>query len=623
MSMNAEAKVTLSLVDRISGPINRIAAKLSNIGNRLGFDRIGGAARKLSGAIAGLGDGLSRTAGRLSSFLAILGFGGAGAITAAYGLAKSVSDLGSEIGESSQKLGIGVEALQEYRFAAAQSGIEAETLNKGIQKLGINAYEASKGNKELTKAFKTLGVRVTDTKGKMRSTEDVLDDTFSALSQIKDPLKRNALAFKLFGKSGVELTKMLANGAEGLRDVREEARRTGAIMGQSAVDAADEFGDRVDALVMRLDGFKRFVGVQLLPVFTEAVKGITEWADANQDLIRSQITEWAKSMISVIKQLIDPTSEIRQKFRDFGEAVSSAYEKIKPLVDFMGGPLASALALIGLWALGPAILGIGLLAGAFANLGIAIAGVAISTISTLAFGVTDLAAGGLAKTLTAAGSTSGALFGKAFGLAARLAIVAAIAAATAEILQTVDPKGNLGGLTKPLDDYLREKLGLPSKDTGITPGEVWTGLGNLFGGKPMQGPPMPVKDKLSPVARDLGFGDSPIFGDKPQGPSLPDMSTRPPSVPSTPSFQPSGPSGAPASGGSSTVQAGVVTTQSIQVAEPIIAHQPQTVNAPLNVGGITINVQGMTPEQAKSMVSGALANAQARQAASVKSSLSD
>lgn len=88
--------------------------------------------------------------------------------------------------------------------------------------------------------------------------------------------------------------------------------------------------------------------------------------------------------------------------------------------------------------------------------------------------------GGLDKVIGAAGTSAGSIYGKAFGLAAKAAIVAGIALAVGEVLQTFDPKGNLGGITSPVDNWLRDKMGLPPRDSGITPGEIWDGFGNIL-----------------------------------------------------------------------------------------------------------------------------------------------
>ncbi|TAW18450.1 phage tail tape measure protein [Rhizobium ruizarguesonis] len=421
MAANAEASVTLSLIDRVTGPIKRIAARISAISKRIGLDRVGRSITNIGNRFRGLADGIGRTSGRLAGLLGLLGAGGAGAIATAYGLAKSASDVGSEIHDMAAQLGIGTQTLSEYLHVADQAGASGEAFAKGVEKLGINAVEASKGNKQLAAAFRSLGVHVKGSGGKLRSAEEILDDTMLALTKIKDPLKRNALAFKVFGKSGVELTKMLADGAEGIKAGREEARKLGIVWSQDAANAADAFGDGVNALGKRLNAFKTFVGVQLLPVINDAVEGINNWLDANSGLIRSKLAEWVQRLGGFVRALIDPTSKIRIKFDEFATSIGNAYSKVKPFVDFIGGPMNAALGLIGIWALAPAITAITLLATAFGGLALSIAGVGVKTIGLALSGIKGLFSG-MAGTAATAGTTAGATYGNAFSKSLRGAV---------------------------------------------------------------------------------------------------------------------------------------------------------------------------------------------------------
>lgn len=365
----AEAQVVLTLIDRFTAPFRSLVAKFKAFSSAAGLDRIGRSIGNLGGKIAGLGNALARTSGRLSSFLGLLGVGGGAAIFGAYRLAEAASAIGSEINDTAYKLGIGVEALQEYRYAAKLSGIESVTLSKGIEKLGINAVAAGKGNKGLAKDFKSLGVALKDSAGKMRPLEAILSDTLSRLADMEDPLQRNQLAFKLFGKSGVELVKMLNGGSDALADLRREARATGNVMSARAAAAADEFGDNMDRLQQRLDGLKTFIGIQLLPIFNDALIAIREWYDANQALVRSTITDWVKDLGRFIKDLMNPTSELRQSIKSLADNFAWLIEKIRPVVDFLGGPLQASFIAIGAWILGPLITALAALSLAFVQLG--------------------------------------------------------------------------------------------------------------------------------------------------------------------------------------------------------------------------------------------------------------
>ncbi|MFS2175631.1 hypothetical protein ACCC98_06720 [Rhizobium pisi] len=421
MSANAEASVTLSLIDRITDPIKRISARIASFSKRIGLDRVGRSITKIGNRFRGLADGIGRTSGRLAGLFGLLGAGGAGAIATAYGLAKSASDVGSEIHDMAAKLGLSTESLSEWRYVADQAGVEAATFDGAVAKLGINAVEATKGNKQLAAAFRSLGVRVKGANGEMLSADDILDSTMTALASMKDPLRRNALAVKIFGKSGAELSKILADGVPAIKSSREQARKLGLVWSQDAADAADAFGDGVTALGVRLAAFRTFVGVQLLPIINEAVDGINKWLDANSGLIRSKLGEWVQRLGGFVRDLIDPTSQIRVKFDQFATSISNAYNTLKPLVDYLGGPRKVGLGVITLWALAPAITGITLLAAAFVGLGASIARVGIKAIGLGLAGIKGLFSG-MAGTAEAAGVTAGATYGNAFSKSLRGAV---------------------------------------------------------------------------------------------------------------------------------------------------------------------------------------------------------
>jgi hypothetical protein len=61
---------------------------------------------------------------------------------------------------------------------------------------------------------------------------------------------------------------------------------------------------------------------------------------------------------------------------------------------------------------------------------------------------------------------------------------------------------------------------------------------------------------------------------------------------------------------------------SVTMPEPIVAHEPQVVNAPFNVGGITINAQG-DANAIRAVVNSALREQAQRHANAVRSSFSD
>jgi hypothetical protein len=80
------------------------------------------------------------------------------------------------IGKTADTIGVGVEALQELRFAAKASSIEQQTLDMALQRFTRRAAEAAQGTGEAKDALARWGVALRDQDGHLRSSEDLLPD---------------------------------------------------------------------------------------------------------------------------------------------------------------------------------------------------------------------------------------------------------------------------------------------------------------------------------------------------------------------------------------------------------------------------------------------------------------
>lgn len=622
MGAQAEATLTLSLIDRITGPIKRMSARvqasLAAIGKRLGFDRVTRQIRNVTHAFSGLGKGIARTAKRLSMFTALAGLGGGGLLAVLFSLSKATADVSGQIDKLSEVAGMAPVAFQKWAYAGKAVGVESEKIASILKQVNakIGTY-FQKGTGPLKDFFENIPKRVGKSAKAIQrefrglSSSDALQLYVNYLE--KANLSQEEMTFYMEAMAGdaTLLLPLLRKNGEELKRLGVEAGRTGGILGKSAIELGKKFSDSQDAVMSRLDGLKRFVGVQLMPVFIDLANAFNKWYDANAKLIRQKIGEWAKRLRQFFRDLLDPSSELRRKIDELAQTFNDAYKGIKPFVDFLGGPLKTGLALLGIWVLAPAITGVALLALSFIGLTKAIGGVALKGIG--------LALGGLGSEIDAAktgveeaGRRKGGLFGKSFALAARLVIIAGIAAAVAETLQHYDPKGNLGGFTTPVDNFLRDKLNLPAKDTGITPGEIWTGIKNSlpsFGknsdkditeNRRSQDSASPHRNnakfgvgaalRISDAtrAREVGFGR--ITENLP-GKTKDDIITNQP----------------------------IIVQPQAQVPAPI---ENKTVNAPQTVN-LNIHTQAMTPGEISAAVRSAMKSANDQHAEGVASSLSD
>ena len=201
------------------------------------------------------------------------------------GAKKAINDL-DRIGDVSARIGVGVKALQELGYAAAQSGTSAETLEKGLSKLSRTMAESAAGGEAQQALFKALGVSATDAAGKLRPVEDVFTDLAEKFRQYKGGAGEVKIATELFGKAGAELIPVLDLGAKGLRAAGDEASIFGVVLGEDVVAQAQVFNDNLDKLKTLLNGVFNDIAKDLLPslvslsqLFIDNAKAARESAD--------------------------------------------------------------------------------------------------------------------------------------------------------------------------------------------------------------------------------------------------------------------------------------------------------------------------------------------------------
>lgn len=117
------------------------------------------------------------------------------------------------IDKGASRLGLTVEAYQEWSHAMGQSGIQINEMMPGMNKLMTMMTAANTAGSDAAKMFQELGVAMYDSNGNMRSREDVMKDVILSLAAMEDKGRRAELAFALFGETGAKLNPLLDSGA--------------------------------------------------------------------------------------------------------------------------------------------------------------------------------------------------------------------------------------------------------------------------------------------------------------------------------------------------------------------------------------------------------------------------
>jgi lambda family phage tail tape measure protein len=169
----------------------------------------------------------------------------------------------------SQRTGVGVETLGQFKVAAELSGSSLEGVAKGLTFLNKNMVAAATGTEAAAAAFKTIGVATTEADGTLRSADKVFLDVADRFAQLRDGPEKAALAIKIFGKAGAELIPILNLGSK-------EIQRFGLGIGPDFANKADAFNDQLGLMKAQTTVLTVQIGSALLPVMSGLVSIFTQ-----------------------------------------------------------------------------------------------------------------------------------------------------------------------------------------------------------------------------------------------------------------------------------------------------------------------------------------------------------
>jgi hypothetical protein len=247
----------------------QVKAELVSVGQsgEQSLKRIESAGERASGGLKGLG----RQAELLRTGIRTLG-GALIGVTTVGGLAALVDrsiSAADAIGKKADKIGVGVEALQELRFAAKASGVEQQTLDMALQRFTRRAAEAAQGTGEAKDPLAQMGIALRDQSGNLRRSEDLLGDVADAFARVEDPAERVRLAFKLFDSAGATLVNLLRGGSDALEEIRVRARDLGIVLDEHLVRDAGRARDELDTLAQVISANLTRATLEAAPVIAD------------------------------------------------------------------------------------------------------------------------------------------------------------------------------------------------------------------------------------------------------------------------------------------------------------------------------------------------------------------
>lgn len=297
------------------------------------FDSIRNGLGKITG-VAGIVTG---ALGTLGISISALGFAG---------MVKNTLDSADAMGKAAQKAGITTEALSGLKYAASLADVEFDSLQTGIKKLNVNMTDAARGNASAQESFTALGIKVKDSSGKLRGSEQVLLDIADAFQKMPDGAQKADLAVKLFGKSGTEMIPFLNAGKDGIKQLTAEAERMGLVISSKAAADAEKFNDNLKRLESGVEGVKNKIGIGLLPVlnglvdkFMEAGGGLDEFGNKTKGALdNANIMKWAEGALTGLAWVVDSAHGLVVVVEGIGKTLGAGVAQAAAIIsgDFKG-----------------------------------------------------------------------------------------------------------------------------------------------------------------------------------------------------------------------------------------------------------------------------------------------
>lgn len=244
--------------------------------------------------------------------------------SAAY--AKEVKTLASVTGQS-------VEEVQEWQYASNMLGVTYDRVKDSLKEITNKMQEAQNGSEDTAKAFETLGVKLEDTDGNLRSADAVFYDVIDSLGNMSNQAQRDALAMDLMSESAQELNPLIEVGSAGLKQYTDEAHELGYVLDNEAIKALNDTDTAQQKLLKTQEAVTKQISAEYAPYMTEALGDTADFIQKiGKAFVESGVVDKFGSILSSATQILEPLGDLTVA--------------VLPALDAALKPVATTMALI-------------------------------------------------------------------------------------------------------------------------------------------------------------------------------------------------------------------------------------------------------------------------------------
>lgn len=229
-----------------------------------------------------------------------------------------------ELAKQSARIGLTVNQLQSLQFAAGQTGAEAETLNKALDRFSRVISETNLGTGIAKRSFEELGITLKNNDGTLKGTDQLLKEVSDGLSQVPNQADRVRIAFDLFGRSGTNLVNLLQGGSGQLKNLRNEFNGLSIELTGEQAKAVEQANDLFDKLGKTFSSLGQQITATVLPALSKVARFITT-------IMLDAFASVTKAIRTTFNSIIDLTNDVLgtdNPMLSFGEEIERNLERI-------------------------------------------------------------------------------------------------------------------------------------------------------------------------------------------------------------------------------------------------------------------------------------------------------
>lgn len=208
----------------------------------------------------------------VTALVTVLGMAAAGALN----LGLQGMRMADDMANTARKIGIGTDALQEWRHVAERTGGTARDADQALDKFSLKLAQASAGvKKDAVDAFNLIRLKPDQLKS-FSSVEAALGEVVDRIKSLKSEADRIA-AIEALGLGG--LSPALRDATVDVERLRDEARSLGIVMDQELIKRASEAQGQIDTLSDVIDINLKSAFIDLAPVIIKAIELVAKLAE--------------------------------------------------------------------------------------------------------------------------------------------------------------------------------------------------------------------------------------------------------------------------------------------------------------------------------------------------------